>query len=95
MAIRVALPTCDPVLEYATCSGVEATEMYRRGKLDYIRKHPDVLNAIEAGLHKSGCEHFLPFGSQEGRVYQCCHPPCKFIETHVCPLGEAAYNAEY
>ena len=69
--------------------------MCRRGELEYLRKHPDVVNAIEAGIFKSAWEHFQNFGAKEGRVYGCCHPPCKFIETHACPLGEAAYNAEY
>ena len=95
MAMRVTLPTCDPSLIYAACSGVEVTKMCRRGELEYQRMYPDVAKAVRAGYFASAWDHYQMVGSQEGRVYGCCHAPCKFIETQACAMGEALYKIQY
>ena len=35
---------------------------------EYLRAHPDVRRAVEAGVFESGLEHFLVFGWREGRA---------------------------
>jgi hypothetical protein len=95
MDLRATLATCDPTLEFAACSTVEVTDICRTGEKQYQRNYPDVRKSIQSGYLGSAWEHFKTVGFKEGRIYVCCDEPCRFVETHACSKGEAAYKAEY
>jgi hypothetical protein len=89
------LPKCDVALDFLNCFGKPSPEQCPRGEEMYKKNYPDVAEAVERGSWPSGWEHFVAFGRQEGRIYSCCPPPCKFVETASCAEGDSVYLSKY